>query len=48
MEVAAEELAPRYMRGYGPLSDEAAAKVVGIAADLSVLVRRTRNLLENN
>jgi hypothetical protein len=48
MEVAAEELAPRYMRGYGPLSDEAATKVGGIANELAQLVKQARGVLEHN
>jgi hypothetical protein len=48
VEVAAEELAPRYMRGYGPLPDQAAEKLEGIAEDLAALVRQTQSVLGHN
>jgi ABC-type transporter Mla subunit MlaD len=48
VEVAAEELAPRYMRGYGPLPGEAAEKLESIAENLATLVRQTQGVLEHN
>jgi hypothetical protein len=36
------------MRGYGPLSDEAATKVGGIANELAQLVKQARGVLEHN
>jgi hypothetical protein len=48
VEVAAEELAPRYMRGYGPLSDPAAARLESIANDLGNLVRQAQAVPEHN
>jgi len=34
IEVAIEELAPRYMRGYGPVSEQGAADLYAIMAEL--------------
>jgi hypothetical protein len=39
-DIAAEELRPRYMRGYGELSPEAALDLDKIAADLQRLIRQ--------
>jgi hypothetical protein len=40
IEVAAEELAPRYMRGYGPVGLQAAEMLEEISGNLSKLVRQ--------
>jgi len=38
IDIAVAELAPRYMRGYGPVSDEGAADLDGIVASLQASV----------
>ncbi|MFB3916347.1 MAG: dynamin family protein [Terriglobales bacterium] len=40
VEIAVEELAPRYMRGYGEVPPSAAAELNGIVGELSALVRQ--------
>jgi hypothetical protein len=48
IDIAIAELAPRYMRGYGPVSDEGAADleriVTGLQASGNELMRYVRNL----
>jgi len=39
IDIAIAELAPRYMRGYGPVSDEGAADLNGIVAELESAVK---------
>lgn len=39
IDVAIAELAPRYMQGYGPLSEEGAADLNGIVAELESAVK---------
>jgi hypothetical protein len=45
VEIAVAELAPRYMRGYGPVSQEASADLATIAAKLESGVRELRRHL---
>lgn len=40
IDIAAEELRPRYMRGYGDLPERAATDLNGIAAELQSLIHR--------
>jgi GTP-binding protein EngB required for normal cell division len=40
MDIAAEELGPSFMRGYGPLSPESETELRGIVAELKSLVAR--------
>jgi hypothetical protein len=39
VEIAIAELAPRYMRGYGPVSQEGAADLNGIVTELQSAVK---------
>ena len=39
IEIAIAELAPRYMRGYGPVSEQAATDLYGAIAELQSTVR---------
>jgi hypothetical protein len=39
IDIAIAELAPRYMRGYGPVSEEGAADLSGIVAELESAVK---------
>ncbi len=45
MDIAAEELGPGFMRGYGPLSPEAETELRGIVAELKSLVARMDRLV---
>lgn len=45
VDIAAEELRPRYMRGYGAISPEAAAELNKIATDLQQVMRQFRHYL---
>jgi hypothetical protein len=40
IDIAVEELRPRYMRGYGEVPPEAAAELNGIVGELSTLVQQ--------
>lgn len=40
IDIAAEELKPEYMRGYGEVPPEAAVELTGIAAELLALIRQ--------
>ena len=39
IEIAIAELAPRYMRGYGPVSEQAATDLQRIVAELQLVVK---------
>jgi len=39
IEIAVAELAPRYMRGYGPISEQAARELVTVVAELQSAVK---------
>lgn len=45
IDIAAEELKPRYMRGYGQVPEKAAAELNGIAGDLQDLVKQLDSYL---
>ncbi len=45
VDIAAEELRPRYMRGYGEISPDAAAELNRIASDLQQLMRQFHHYL---
>jgi hypothetical protein len=45
VDIAVEELRPRYMSGYGELSPDAAAELETIAADLQQLTRQFQQYL---
>ena len=47
MDIAIAELAPRYMRGYGPISSEGAADLNGIVAELESAVKEIRKFDRN-
>jgi hypothetical protein len=44
-DVAAEEIRPQYMRGYGAMSDEALPELHGLATELQGMIRRLDALL---
>lgn len=46
MNLSAEELRPRYMRGYGELTEAAAEELEGIATELQALFRQMQGLLK--
>lgn len=45
IDIAAEELGPKYMRGYGPVAAEAETELLGIVAELRSLVARMDRLV---
>jgi hypothetical protein len=45
VDIAIAELAPRHMRGYGPVSDEGAADLDGIVAKLESTVKELIDLM---
>ncbi len=45
IDIAAEELKPRYMRGYGRVPEKAAADLNAISGELQALVRRLDSYL---
>jgi hypothetical protein len=46
VDIAVEELRPRYMRGYGEISPDAAAELNRIATDLQQSVRQFRHSVQ--
>ncbi len=47
IDIAIAELAPHYMRGYGPVSEEGAADLNGIVAELQSAIKElTRYMLQ--
>jgi GTP-binding protein EngB required for normal cell division len=49
VDIAIAELAPHYMRGYGPVSEEGAADLNGIAAELQSAIKElTRYIVQPN
>ncbi len=45
IEIAIAELAPRYMRGYGPVSEQGAADLNGVIAELQSTVKELHRYL---
>jgi hypothetical protein len=45
IDIAIAELAPRYMRGYGPVSEEAATDLQRIVVELQSVVRELRSYM---
>ncbi|MDE2149461.1 MAG: dynamin family protein [Gammaproteobacteria bacterium] len=48
VEIALREVEPGRLRSYGPLSDEAAAEIAGVQADLIHLLRRLREDIDRD
>ena len=48
IDIAAEELKPRYMRGYGEVPDTVAIELQGIAGELAGLIRRFEQYLSQD
>jgi GTP-binding protein EngB required for normal cell division len=48
LDIAAEELKPKYMRGYGEVSEAAAAELNGIAGELQGLVQTLDRFVSQN
>jgi len=46
MHSSAEELRPKYMRGYGELTEEAADELDGVAMELRELFKQMRSVLK--
>jgi len=46
MDISAEEIRPKYMRGYGELTEEAAAELDAVATELQGLFKHMRAVLK--